>query len=110
MTVRVTVTFPEKLDIQVKQFAAQAEINYSAAVRTLIGKAMGGDLGRLLANEKVLEVRRVVDQAVRGQTEAFIQSVQAELDGVFSTGRREEPEEPPPVNLTGRRQAKARRR
>jgi len=102
--IRVTTTLPEALDRQVKEFARQAEVNYSAAVRILLGRALGGDTGRLLANEKVLEVRRQVDQVVRGQTDVFIQSIQAELDGTF---REEEPREP---ELSGRRPAKARRR
>lgn len=106
MTVRLTITLPEKLHAQVGEFARQAEVNYSAAVRTLLGRALGSDLGRLLANEKVLEVRRMVDAKVRAQTEVFIQNIQADLDGTFAEPEEVEPE----PNLTGRRPARARRR
>ncbi len=111
--IRVTITFPDELNVRVKRFAKQAELNYSAAVRLLIEQSFGGNVEALLASEKVLDLRRQVDQVVREQTDVFISNVQSSLNESF--GRQEEIEEEPEPEpevrgLRGRKPAKARRR
>ena len=108
-----SIRLPDGVMPKVNEFAREAGVSQSAAIRMLVQRSLGVGIARLLVDEKVLATNIVIQKRLRVALEGFRADLHAAIDGGFSTPPEEEPEdddEPEVAQTRGRAPAKARKR
>jgi metal-responsive CopG/Arc/MetJ family transcriptional regulator len=104
-----SIRLPDGVMPKVNEFAREAGVSQSAAIRMLVQRSLGVGIARLLVDEKVLATNIVIQKRLRVALEGFRADLHAAIDGGFSTPT-EDDDEPEVAPTRGRAPAKARKR
>jgi len=104
-----SIRLPDNVMPKVHEFAREAGVSQSAAIRMLVQRSLGAGLPRLLVDEKVLATNNVIQKRLRVALDAFRSDLHTAIDEGFSTPPPDD-DEPEVEPVRGRAPAKARRR